>query len=81
MSEIPPGGLPQHRKLVERCRAAAAAESADVRADEWRNVGVERRTTTFAGLFDMSVIINRNRPIQREREPLDYPRFSSTKPR
>ncbi|MEX1103895.1 MAG: hypothetical protein WED87_06580 [Dehalococcoidia bacterium] len=78
MSDIPPGGLPQHRKLVERCRAAAEAESADARARQWRDVDVDTRTRVFAGLFDMAVLLSRDRVVPYKKPPLNYPCFSTT---
>ena len=78
MSDVPPGGLLQHRKLVERCRMAAESESAQARADQWRDVDVDTRSRVFAGLFDMAILVSRDRVVPYQKPPLNYPRFSST---
>ncbi len=77
MSDIPVGGLPEHRKLVERCRAAAAAESEGARDEEWRALSMEERGARMAQLLNLASFIGRNRTRQSTEPALSYPRFST----
>jgi hypothetical protein len=77
MSDIPPGGLPQHRKLVERSRAAAAAESEEARDAEWRALSMKERGARMAQLLNLASFIGRNRTRQSSEPELTFPRFST----
>jgi hypothetical protein len=77
MSDIPVGGLPQHRKLVERCRAAAAAESEEVRAEEWRSLSMKQRGELIAQLLNLASFVGRNRARQSVEPSPNFPRFST----
>jgi hypothetical protein len=43
-------GNPEHRKLLERVELAARAESAEVRASEWRDATDEARSEALVSL-------------------------------
>ena len=77
MSEIPPGGLPQHRKLVERCRAWAEVESEEARDAEWRALSMQERGARMAQLLNLASFAARNRTRQPTEPALTFPRFST----
>jgi hypothetical protein len=62
---------------VERCRAAAEAESLDARALFWRGKSDAERSAAFVGLMRMSDYVARHRPRPYVKSPLEFPRISS----
>ncbi|MGH2608369.1 MAG: hypothetical protein ACRDHF_04705 [Tepidiformaceae bacterium] len=77
MSDIPVGGLPQHRRLVEQSRRAADAESEAARAEQWRRMTTKERGELIAQLLNLASFIGRNRVRQSHEPPLNFPRFST----